>query len=679
MEAAHISQQESPSAREANRLVRRRRRSPAARLERALTRSASSVLAIAALAGLLLSLAWQNGGFYPPAYLRTGGVAFAIVAGLLLVRPPQYRIAPAAMVAVGSLLAYAGWTWVSTHWSPSPPTGLEDAQRSLAYAGILALGVLASGSGRLARFAVWTALTVAMTVVVAALVSRLYPAGSPIPLAIDPSSYRLAYPFGYWNALGAFAGMAALLSGGLAASRRQPLALRGLASAASFVAIVTMYFTLSRGAWLAVAGGLVVLLLVSPRRGSLLLTILVVGLAATIAILRLHAYPALVDNPYAGHGEAAAGRAFLPLLILLAVACAGAQAGLAYAERHVQAQFSFRLAGRTLSGSAVVALTCAVLALGYISTAAAGGPATNSLHKLEHFVSKQWHDFNRPAGQPAVGTARLTSAKTTRGDLYRVGLDQFKAHPLAGAGAGGYQSAWYRHRRYGDSVQNAHSLYIETLAELGLVGALLLAGFVGSGLWAGVRSRRRPTALGQGETAAVLAATTVWLVHAGVDWDWQMQAFTGVLLLLLATLFPVAQRQRSDRPPRRRQIITGALAAASVVAAIYMWQSSTQARHLVDASRLGAAGYYTASLREARQVTMAPASDRALLTEAYDLEDLGRLREADRAFGRAAAADPSNWFIRRDWALELQRGGRLRRARAEMRRAVSLNPKLLTP
>jgi Flp pilus assembly protein TadD len=108
-----------------------------------------------------------------------------------------------------------------------------------------------------------------------------------------------------------------------------------------------------------------------------------------------------------------------------------------------------------------------------------------------------------------------------------------------------------------------------------------------------------------------------------------------------------------------------------------MWQASTQARRLVEANRLGGAGQYAASLQEARQVTMTPASDRALLTEAYDLEDLGRLREADRAFARAAAADPSNWVIRRDWALELRREGQSRRARVQMRRAISLNPKLV--
>ena len=58
---------------------------------------------------MLISLAWQHGGFYPPAYLRTGAVSLAIVAGLLIVRPPTYRIAPEAVVAIGCLLGYAGW------------------------------------------------------------------------------------------------------------------------------------------------------------------------------------------------------------------------------------------------------------------------------------------------------------------------------------------------------------------------------------------------------------------------------------------------------------------------------------------------------------------------------------------------------------------------------------------
>ena len=100
------------------------------------------------MAAVLTSLAWQNGGYFPPAYLRAGAVAFAALAGLLLLRPPQHRIATEALIALGGLLAFADWTALSTVWSGSPPTGLENAQRDLVYIGIFAVAILAAGSGR---------------------------------------------------------------------------------------------------------------------------------------------------------------------------------------------------------------------------------------------------------------------------------------------------------------------------------------------------------------------------------------------------------------------------------------------------------------------------------------------------------------------------------------------------
>lgn len=55
-------------------------------------------------------------------------------------------------------------------------------------------------------------------------------------------------------------------------------------------------------------------------------------------------------------------------------------------------------------------------------------------------------------------------------------LDQFEAHPIAGGGAGTYRGYWLVHRPLPIYVANAHSLYLETLAEEGVVGlaALLL-------------------------------------------------------------------------------------------------------------------------------------------------------------------------------------------------------------
>ena len=45
-------------------------------------------------------------------------------------------------------------------------------------------------------------------------------------------------------------------------------------------------------------------------------------------------------------------------------------------------------------------------------------------------------------------------------------------------GAGNYQPGYYLHRRTTEEIQQPHSLELQTLAELGLVGALLLAAFL---------------------------------------------------------------------------------------------------------------------------------------------------------------------------------------------------------
>jgi O-antigen ligase len=181
------------------------------------------------------------------------------------------------------------------------------------------------------------------------------------------------------------------------------------------------------------------------------------------------------------------------------------------------------------------------------------GHAANGLHDSSNFIGRQWRDFMHPAVQSQAGAARLVTAKGTRSDLYRVAIDGFEAHPLRGDGAGGFQVRWARTRRVDEDVRNAHSLELETLGELGLVGILLLLAFLGAVVVAAVRSRLRPGGLGRGQSAAVAAGFAVWLAHSFVDWDWQMPAFTGCALLLAAPLFPYGRtrRRRSERTEDR--------------------------------------------------------------------------------------------------------------------------------
>jgi O-antigen ligase len=93
-----------------------------------------------------------------------------------------------------------------------------------------------------------------------------------------------------------------------------------------------------------------------------------------------------------------------------------------------------------------------------------------------------------------------------------------------------------RNRRTDETARDVHSLYLEVLSELGIVGGLLLLAFVAATIVGVVATRRRPGALGPAAAAAVGAAWATWLVHAGIDWDWQMPALTLLALMAVATL-----------------------------------------------------------------------------------------------------------------------------------------------
>src|SRR5919201_1930224 len=85
-------------------------------------------------------------------------------------------------------------------------------------------------------------------------------------------------------------------------------------------------------------------------------------------------------------------------------------------------------------------------------------------------------------------------------------------------------------------VRNAHNLYLETLAELGPVGLGVLVVALGLPLAAAVRARRRALA------GAAAGAYVAFVVHASVDWDWQMPAVPVTAPFCRAPLPPATRR-----------------------------------------------------------------------------------------------------------------------------------------
>ena len=106
----------------------------------------------------------------------------------------------------------------------------------------------------------------------------------------------------------------------------------------------------------------------------------------------------------------------------------------------------------------------------------------------------------------------------------------FREHSLTGSGAGTFRLEWERERDIPMNVTDAHSLYLEMLAELGWPGLLLLA----VALAAAARHRGgAPARLRAPRARGVPGGSLALLVHAGIDWDWEMPA-------LFAWFFAVA-------------------------------------------------------------------------------------------------------------------------------------------
>lgn len=516
-------------------------------------RSVPPLLACVILGGTLIWMAFRQGGYFEDVRLTAAVILWIGLGALCVFELPRLRPSTPALVALAALGLFVAWTALTTSWSPDAVRGERLVDLDLLYVAVFALGLMAVGTGRHARTVLFAALTVCVVVMGAAVWARLHPGslGSP-PADLPPPGFRMDWPLGYWNAVGGVGVMGGILALGLAGDPRSAVGIRALSAAAAVLCLTGAYLTFSRGSVIALIAGLLVLALIGGHRATLVAAGIVVGSAVAMLVLRLEAIPALTTDPFADEGQRAAGRTFTPQLVTVLVLAGLAQAVLAVGTRSVALADLARRAGRPLGillGGALV-----VVALGgyVIGADAIEGRAAAALIDAESWLDRNWDEFNRP-GQPVPsesGSARLDSARGTRSDLFDVAIEGFKDAPLHGQGAGSYQVLFFRDREVKENVQNAHSLPLETLAELGLVGTALLMTFLGAIVAALVRSRRRRLALPTTQTAAAGAAVAVWLVHASVDWDWQMPAFTGTALLIAATLFPAGRRvrRRASRP-----------------------------------------------------------------------------------------------------------------------------------
>ena len=611
----------------------------------------ASRLAPGAFAGVLVfGLAWFDGGFYAPAW-GVASLGLLGVCGCSIVLSERLYLSRLALASVGGLFGLAAWTLMSGLWTSDLTKTISDAELAFVYPIALTASLLVARRTGTSSLAIGT-LVAMVAVCVYALGGRLAPDVFGFPNSVDAVG-RLYSPIGYWNGLGGFAAMAALLGGGLAAARL-PTAVRVGASASLVVTLVTLYLTFSRGALIGAAVGLVVLAAASPARLRLAAALTAALPWAAAAVLVVERRSQLTARTLDKQALISEGHQVIPLLIGCAVGAAATALALATLAPRVHVGVATRRAIGALLIVATV-LTCAV------AVDRRGGPV-EMVRNVRSSLESQ------PRAPNANNANRLRDLSLNgRLDQWRVAWPMFTAHPLAGEGAGSWEAQWLLHEPYNDYNQRPHSLYLETLAELGLIGAILLAFALVPPLAAFAQARHHPAA------SAALAAFVVFLVHVSVDWDWQLPAVAVAALLCAACLLGATGQTPgiliSDRARWTLVAATGALVVCSVVA--------LQGNRLVaDAASNVGRGHYASAVADANSARpWLPWSYQPDSWEGEAELQAGNSYAAARSFRQAVGFDDRDWRL---W-LNLARassGAEQRRAIVRVRNLYPRSPEL---
>lgn len=605
----------------------------------------------------IFALSYANGGFDTTTRAYAGiaawwllGIGAAIGIGASLTRFDRL-----ALAAVGFFAAFAVWVLISVNWASDAERAFAQFNQVSLYVAVLAIALV------LARMVpayvlTWSTALALGTIAGVALVSRFFPStfGVEHSTVFSIINSRLSFPLGYWNGLGIEVALAYPLLLAAMTSRRSRVA-SGLAAFALPMLAAVMYLTSSRGAFVAAAVAVVVYLLLTPNRWGALAATVVAGAAGVVSVAVLVPRNALVNGtatPLAVHqGHQAA------LLIGIACVVAGALWPLI-------AEFGRRLpvppsaVGWTVAGLVVVLFIVAIV-------------ASHPGRRFDEFRGNVTHAAPG-SGQTYVQSHLLGSSGSGRWQFWTAAVDQFRAHPLNGGGAGSWQAYWLQHNTLrGFFSQFAHSLYLEAMGELGIVGLLLLAGAVLCAVFGAVKSA---VALRSGEIAAAAAVGIAFFASAAYDWVWQLAgvAVVGVGMLGLALgALPSTRAEAWERFGVFRPVLA-IVAVAAIIPQFVVLASGIHLNNSRAAVNAGDGARAKSQALAAKAIEPWAASPYVQLAQIEQAE--GNFEAARVWLDGALRRSPNDWTV---WYIATQidtQRGKITLAKRELARARELNP-----
>ena len=430
-----------------------------------------------------------------------------------------------------ALLGLAALTTASMSWASVKAPALVATILAILYAGFLLALTPALRSRTAARFVepvVW--LTAAASAGYG-LSERIFPKQVTLERSVI-SLGRLSEPFGYWNALALFTGIGLILAVSIASDSERAPTLRRSAAASMPLLGAALWMTFSRGALAATAAGLFALVAMRRSREAAAASCLAVASFAAMSLsVESHPFVKQVGGSLTNRLSDAG-----PFGIQLAIAVFVA----AVAWTAVRA---VGRPGKTLPLNLTKLLAVAAVLLAIAPFASA--------------VTGQKQSVGQESGANA---ARLASPESDRAAYWKVQLDQFAEYPLYGAGGGSFLAAWTQHRGSREPARNAHSLPIEILGDLGLVGLLLLLTLAGGVAIAAKRAAATDARLAAGPAAALLA----FAAHCVIDWDWQVPGLMLAIIALAAVPLAISRKPPDRLGPKRHALQRIGIAAVSI-------------------------------------------------------------------------------------------------------------------
>jgi hypothetical protein len=379
---------------------------------------------------------------------------------------------------------------------------------------------------------------------------RLWASGDPSALF---SENRFYYPTTYPNGAAALFLISFWPLMWITSAPRYRAPVRGAALGLATALLGLTIMTQSRGAMYSFAASLVVMFIISPIRLRTLLYLLVP------CLMMFYEFPKL--NRYWTHGPAiVGGGAGARAITVAAITAAAIGVVIALLERWIPATRRMKV----IFGTVVIA--CVVAGAVYGATT-----LTRDSGGVFGWFDKSWNQFTSDTGTTTVSngaTSRFADVSSGgRIDMWRVAWNEFKSSPILGKGADNYVFDYERLRTAANlKPKQAHSIELQILGETGLVGGLLAFGAVvlafGALMWGRIVAGRRregrkwrifPAAKNSTDSGrldkrlrwgsdptdygwemAIVAALTYWLLHASVDWLWQLTAVAMPPLLFVA-------------------------------------------------------------------------------------------------------------------------------------------------